>query len=105
VRNEGTRRVEFDSQHVFGMVGILLAAVIAAYSEVSIDGGRRKTSVRLAERNSVAEEHVLNFVKSMVLAEHDPIVQALVSHVTFPSPVSQIANWWRLSPAVGPGTC
>jgi hypothetical protein len=74
VRCEGCGAFQLNPYQFFGLVGILLAAFVAADLHGAIQHWGREKGVGLGQRDLVREKQVLSLVKSVVLAEHYPIV-------------------------------
>jgi hypothetical protein len=78
------RQLQFDSQQVFRLIGVLQAAVVAAYFKAAIQRGSRLESVSFAERDLVFEKEILVFVELVVLAKYNPEILAFVAHSVLP---------------------
>jgi len=74
------RQFQFDSQQVFGLIGVFVAAVVTAHVEAAVQIGRRLNRVSFAEWDPVFKKEILVLVESVVLAEYNPEILAIEVH-------------------------
>ena len=91
VRDKAFWWVQFSSQQLFGIVGILAAAIIALYSQLLFERRRRKDGIRLSQGNRVSKIEVLLPVETAVLAKNDPKILTAAAHV-LPHSLTQFKN-------------
>src|SRR5215469_13799785 len=88
---EERRKLSFESQNLFGFVGVLRTALITKSSEWTIEMGWGLVLVGLAQRNLVSEHHVGVLMKLLVLADHNPSIRRV-----FPrAHIVRLLNVWR----------
>jgi hypothetical protein len=62
------------------LIGVLLAAFVAADAETVIESGRRLDRVGFAQRNPVSKKEILLIVEFVIFAEYYPEILAFVAH-------------------------
>jgi hypothetical protein len=87
----------FESQHFWGFIKILFAALIASDPEVGIDSRAGSDGICLGKYDSISEQYILPNVVPMVLAQHHPTITAVFPHRSSLQAVTSVG--WTFSGA------
>jgi hypothetical protein len=93
MRGEGFRDNFFVSQHLTGLIGIVLAAFIAPDYQASGEGRPRREGVCLTQRDSMPIKVIFLMVESMVFADDHPAVPACIPHAYLHEDFTAVGRW------------
>jgi len=93
MRSDGLRENFLVSQHLGGLIGILLAALITPNHQALGEGRPRREGICLTEGDSMPIKSILLMMEAMVFADYHPAVFACVPHGCLHEDITLVGGW------------